>query len=66
MEGSITLTRPASDGDTVYEAQTNWTEQADELHWAMVGEDGAVLFTSTVVPRGQPRAVPQPAPEDQP
>jgi len=66
VDGSITLTRPASDGDTVYEAQANWTEQPDELHWAVVGDDGAMLFTSTVVPRGEPRAVPQPAPEDQP
>jgi quercetin dioxygenase-like cupin family protein len=63
IDGQITVTRPDLDGDTVYDAQTNWIERTDELHWAMVGDQGATLFTSTVVPSGQPRGIPAPAPE---
>jgi quercetin dioxygenase-like cupin family protein len=63
IAGQITLTRPDSDGDTVYDAPTNWVEQTDELHWAMVGDDGATLFTSTIVPRGGPRGVPAVPPQ---
>jgi quercetin dioxygenase-like cupin family protein len=63
VDGQITVTRPELDGDTVYDAQTNWIERTDELHWAMVGDAGATLFTSTVVPQGQPRGIPAPAPE---
>ena len=58
IDGQITITRPEADGDTFYDAPTNWVERTDELHWAIVGETGAILFTSAVVPRGQPRAVP--------
>ena len=63
LQGQITVTRPDLDGDTVYDAQTNWIERTDELHWAMIGDDGAMLFTSTVVPRGQPRAIPAAPPD---
>jgi quercetin dioxygenase-like cupin family protein len=63
IQGQITLTRPELDGDTVYDAQTNWIERTDELHWAMVGDQGATLFTSTVVPTGQPRGIPAAPPE---
>jgi quercetin dioxygenase-like cupin family protein len=62
IEGQVTLTRPDTDGDTVYNAPTNWVERTDELHRGMVGDAGATLFTSTVVPRGQPRAIPAAAP----
>jgi quercetin dioxygenase-like cupin family protein len=63
IDGQITVTRPDLDGDTVYDAQTNWIERTDELHWAMVGDEGATLFTSTVVPRGQPRGIPAASPQ---
>jgi quercetin dioxygenase-like cupin family protein len=62
LQGQVTLTRPDSDGDTQYAAPTNWIERTHELHWGAVGDEGATLFTSTVVPSGAPRAVPAPPP----
>jgi hypothetical protein len=58
VDGEITLTRPDSGDETTYDAPASWIEDADELHWGTTGDPGATILTSTVVPRGQPRAVP--------